>query len=136
MFVDNLRLTIVYATPNILEVLKTQIELRLKEEESPNSISVIYQSMLPDQANQRPKIDLLSTRQNEDTIDAIKGACRTKNDDTFKSGKALGCNDFGGQMIQSFFPQLAKKIPVTRKFLQFSHNGLAPEDSNRRFSQI
>ena len=24
--------------------------------------------------------------------------------------KALGCNDFGGQTIQLFFPQLAKKI--------------------------
>ena len=45
LFVDNLRLMIIYATPNILEVLKTKIELHLKEGESPNSISVIYQPM-------------------------------------------------------------------------------------------
>ena len=50
-FVDNLRLTIIYATPNILELLKTKIELHLKEGDSPNSISVIYQPMISDQAN-------------------------------------------------------------------------------------
>ena len=49
LFVDNLHLTLIYATPNILEILKTKIKLRLKEGESP--ISFIYQSMLPDQAN-------------------------------------------------------------------------------------
>ena len=72
-FVDNVHLKIFYATPNILEILKTKIKLHLKEGESPKSISFIYQSILPDQANWpwRPKIDLLSTRQNEDTIDAI-----------------------------------------------------------------
>ena len=86
----------------------------MKEGESPNSISFIYQRTLLDQAILRPKIDLLSTRQNEETIEAINGACRTTNDAIFKIEKSLGCNDFEGQMIQSFFPQLAKKIQSQR----------------------
>ena len=34
------------------------------------------------------------------------------------------------------FPTTGQKDPVTRKFLRLSHNGLAPEDSNRPFSQV
>lgn len=54
-----------YATPNILEILKTKVKLHLKEGESPNSISFIYQRTFLDQAIYRRKIDLLSTRQND-----------------------------------------------------------------------
>ena len=52
------------------------------------------------------------TRQKKETIEAIKGACRTKNDAIFKTEKALGCSDFTGRTTQSFFSQLAKKNPV------------------------
>ena len=42
-FIDNVHLKKLYATPNILEILKTKIKLHFKEGESPNSISFIYQ---------------------------------------------------------------------------------------------
>ena len=74
LIVDNLRLTIVYAAPNILEILKTKVKPHMKEGKSPNSISFIYQPTFLDQANQCPNINFLSTSQNRETINAIKGA--------------------------------------------------------------
>ena len=46
----------------------------MKEGKSPNSISFIYQPTFLDQANQCPNINLFSTCQNRETINAIKGA--------------------------------------------------------------
>ena len=65
MLDDNLR------NLNILEVFKKKCKTHLKEGESPRLISLIYQPTFLDKAILRPKIDLLLTRQNKGTIEAI-----------------------------------------------------------------
>ena len=146
-----------YATPNILEILKTKVKLHLKEGESPNSILFIYQRTFLDQAIYRRKIDLLSTRQNDQKegesliqfllsisprfwIRLFKDQRSTSSQHVkmkgqskqskglVKTEKALGCNNLKGQTIQSFFSHVARKIQ-----LQGSSYNLVIMDSLQRF---
>ena len=111
LFVDNVHLTILYATPNILEILKTKIKLHFKEGESPNSISFIYQPSYRIRLIDHDVQRLTSSQPVKMKTQSMqsKGLAVLKMM-ILSTEKALGCNDFGGQAIQLFFPQLAKKI--------------------------